>query len=96
ILKQLENEESIWFGLEKQEVILTINQIVASHFQQRQLLPEQSTVKELANGDIIVSSKITHATQLLPLVRYWMPHVKIVNPVELQQQLESELREYLD
>ena len=95
ILKQLENEESIWFGLEKQEIILTINQIVASHFQQRQLLPEQSTVKELANGDLIVSSKITHATQLLPLVRYWMPHVKIVNPIELQQQLESEIREYL-
>lgn len=95
ILKQLENEESIWFGIEKQEVVLTINQVIASHFQQRQLLPEQATVKELANGDLIVSSKITHAMQLLPLVRYWIPHVKIVNPVELQQQLDAELKQYL-
>ena len=40
ILKQLEQEESIWFGLEKQEVVLTISHVIASHFQQRPLLPE--------------------------------------------------------
>lgn len=95
ILSQLEDEESIWFGQEKLEVILTVHVDVASHFQQRQLLPEQQVIKELDDGNLLLSSRITHVTQILPLVRYWIPHLKIVNPVGLQEQIEEELKEYL-
>lgn len=95
ILEQLDNAESIWFGLDKFEVVLTIDQTVASHFQQRQLLPEQQIIKRLDDGGLLLSSRITHNTQLLPLVRYWLPHIKIVNPEELQQELESQLKSYL-
>lgn len=31
----------------------------------------------------------------LPLVRYWIAHVLILEPVEFQQQLERGLAEYL-
>lgn len=95
ILSQLEDEKSIWFGQEKLEVILTVHVDVASHFQQRQLLPEQQVIKELDDGNLLLSSRITHMTQILPLVRYWIPHLKIVNPVGLQEQIEEELKEYL-
>lgn len=95
VLKQLENEESIWFGQDKQEIILSVHGDVALHFKQRQLLPEQQVIKVLDDGGLLVSSKITHITQILPLVRYWIPHLKIVNPESLQQQLEKELKGYL-
>ncbi|MDU4393481.1 MAG: WYL domain-containing protein [Acinetobacter ursingii] len=95
IQEQLENEESIWFGQEKNEVILTVHADVALHFRQRQLLPEQNVIKELDDGGLLVSSKITHNTQLLPLVRYWIPHVKIVNPEGMQEELEGVLKGYL-
>ena len=96
ILKQLEHEESIWFGIEKQEVILTIHPQVALHFQQRQLLPEQQIIKPLEDGGLLVSSRVVNALQILPLVRYWLPHVRIVNPAALQEQLEAELKGYLE
>lgn len=96
ILKQLENEESIWFSQQKQEVVLSVHSDVALHFKQRQLLPEQQVIKSLDDGSLLVSSKISHATQILPLVRYWIPHLKIVNPQSLQQQLEKELQGYLE
>lgn len=95
ILSQLEDEKSIWFGQEKLEVILTVHVDVASYFQQRELLPEQQVIKELDDGNLLLSSRITHVTQILPLVRYWIPHLKIVNPVGLQEQIEEELKEYL-
>jgi len=95
ILSQLEDEKSIWFGQDKLEVILTVHVDVASHFQQRQLLPEQQVIKELDDGNLLLSSRITHVTQILPLVRYWIPHLKIVNPVGLQEQIDNELKEYL-
>ena len=96
ILTQLEDEESIWFGQEKQEVILTVHADVALHFQQRQLLPEQQVIKKLDDGGLLLSSRITHITQILPLVRYWIPHLKIVNPEGLQDEMEKDLKEYLN
>ena len=96
ILKQLEDENTIWFGQEKSEVILKVHADVVLHFMQRQLLPEQELVKTLEDGGILVSSKISHAMQLLPLVRYWIPHVEIVSPEHLQNELEAGLKEYLE
>ena len=96
ILTQLEDEESIWFGQEKQEIILTVHADVALHFQQRQLLPEQQVIKKLDDGGLLLSSRITHHTQLLPLVRYWIPHLKIVSPEGLQYEMEHGLKHYLN
>ena len=87
---------TIWFGQEKQEVILTVHADVALHFQQRQLLPEQQVIKKLDDGGLLLSSRITHITQILPLVRYWIPHLKIVNPEGLQDEMEKDLKEYLN
>ena len=95
ILTQLEDEESIWFGQQKQEIILTVHADVALHFQQRQLLPEQQVIKKLDDGGLLLSSRITHITQILPLVRYWIPHLKIVNPEGLQDEMEWGLKQYL-
>jgi len=96
ILKQLEDEDSIWFGREKSEVILKVHADVVLHFMQRQLFPEQELVKTLEDGGILVSSKISHAMQLLPLVRYWIPHVEIISPEHLQNELETGLNGYLE
>ena len=96
ILKQLEDEDSIWFGREKSEVILKVHADVVLHFMQRQLFPEQELVKTLEDGGILVSSKISHAMQLLPLVRYWSPHVEIISPESLQDELETGLNGYLE
>lgn len=95
ILEQLRVEESIWFGVDKTEVLLTINAEVANHFKQKQLIPEQKVIKELDDGTLLLSSTITHPKQLLPLIRYWIPYVKVINPPTLQESLEAELRAYL-
>ncbi|RZG72455.1 helix-turn-helix transcriptional regulator [Acinetobacter sp. WCHAc060025] len=95
IVKLVENDDSIWFGQDKQEVILSIDRQIAFYFIQRSILPEQQIVKELEDGGLLVSSKINHDMQLLPLIRFWIPHIKIVNPERLQQELEIGLKEYL-
>ena len=95
ILKLVEDDDSIWFGQDKQEIILSIDSQVAFYFKQRSILPEQQIVKELNDGGLLVSSKINHDMQLLPIIRFWIPHLKIVNPEGLQEQLEMSLKEYL-
>ncbi|MEQ1389984.1 helix-turn-helix transcriptional regulator [Acinetobacter radioresistens] len=96
ILKLVEDDDSIWFGQDKQEIILSIDTGVAFYFKQRSILPEQQIIKELGDGSLIVSSKINHDMQLLPLIRFWIPHVKIINSEGLQEELEISLKEYLN
>jgi len=95
ILAQLENEETIWFGQEKTEVVLKVDAEVAIHFQARALLPEQQVIKFLDDGGLLVSSRIVHTKQILPLVRYWVPHLKIISPEGLQDEMEQGLKQYL-
>lgn len=96
IVKVVENDDSIWFGQDKQEIILSIDSQVAFYFKQRSILPEQQIVRELGDGGLLVSSKINHDMQLLPLIRFWIPHLKIVNPERLQDEMEKGLKEYLE
>ncbi|MDE2420198.1 MAG: WYL domain-containing protein [Gammaproteobacteria bacterium] len=92
IVEQLDQGESIWFGTdnEKEEVILKVDPQVASHFSSRKLLPEQDIVKTLENGGLIVSSSMVNSLQILPLVRYWIPHLHIVSPESLKTEFEVE------
>ena len=96
IVKLVEDDDSIWFGQDKQEIILSIDSLVAFYFKQRSILPEQQIVKELGDGGLLVSSKINHDMQLLPLIRFWIPHVAIISPAHLQNELEVGLKEYLE
>ena len=95
IVKVVEDDDSIWFGQDKQEIILSIDSQVAFYFKQRSILPEQQIVRELGDGGLLVSSKINHDMQLLPLIRFWIPHLKIVNPGRLQDEMEKGLNEYI-
>ncbi|MDP2903373.1 MAG: WYL domain-containing protein [Methylovulum sp.] len=88
-------EDSIWFAENKREVVLTVDSSVAHYFQRRALLPNQQIDKTLEDGSLIVSSRIAHDHQILPLIRYWLPNVEVISPSDMRQSLLQGLREYL-
>lgn len=95
IRRQIEEDDDVWFGEEKTEVLLTVAPQVAYYFQRRKLLPLQTIDKELENGGLLVSSRISDENQILPLVRYWIPHVRILDPGWLRDRLEGGLQKFL-
>lgn len=95
IADKIAQSENIWFGKDKIEVIIKVKSAVASHFLSRSLLPEQQLIKQLDNGDLLLSSRVVHQMQILPLVRYWLPNTNIVSPESWQSELEDGLRAYL-
>ena len=92
----IEQEDSIWFAENKREVVLKIDSSVAQYFKRRDLLPNQQIDKTLEDGSLIVSSRIAHNHQILPLIRYWLPHVQVISPNELRHTLFQGLRDYLN
>jgi predicted DNA-binding transcriptional regulator YafY len=93
--KQLASSDSIWLGAPRQKVLLHVNSQVAGYFKRRKLLPNQQIEREIDGGDILVATTVAYADELLPIVRYWIPYVRVVEPVDFQRQLEDGLATYL-
>lgn len=95
LMKQIESEESIWIGPDKQQVIVQLDAVAAPYFTARKLLPQQEFVRDLEDGGLLLSCHMVDALQIIPIVRYWIPHAKIVHPEYLQDQLEQQLLSYV-
>jgi hypothetical protein len=89
-------EDGIWFGEEKKEIVLKISKEVAGYFKRRRLIANQVIEKALEDGGLIVSAKVGHPNQVLPIVRYWIPHIRIISPEGLQAEMERDLAGYVD
>jgi len=95
IEKQLADEDGIWLSDDKKEIVLKIDREVAGYFKRRKLIANQVIEKELEDGGLIISAKVGHPNQVVPIVRYWIPHIRIISPEGLQAEMEKELTEYL-
>jgi predicted DNA-binding transcriptional regulator YafY len=88
-------EDDIWLNNKKLEVVLKIAAPVADYFKRRKLVANQVIEKALEDGGLIVSTKVAHINQILPTVRQWIPHIRIISPEGLQGEMERDIKIYL-
>lgn len=93
---KLATEDGIWFAESQHEVVLKISANVAGYFKRRKLIANQVIEKELADGGLLISAKVGHPNQVLPIIRYWIPHIRIVSPELWQSDLERGVLDYLE
>jgi predicted DNA-binding transcriptional regulator YafY len=94
--EDLAKSDGIWLGSDRRRILIQVSSQVATFFRRRNLLPNQVIEKESAGGDILVSTTVAQAEEVLPIIRYWIPHVRILEPIAMQQQLEESLASYLE
>jgi len=87
-------KDDVWFTEGTTEVLLRVAPEVAHYFTRRALLPRQQQRAD-ADGSLLVTTQIGHINQLIPMVRYWLPHVRIVQPTAWHQALLDNLRQTL-
>jgi len=95
VQQTLIQEEGIWFTADKKEIVMIIAQEVAGYFKRRQLIANQVIQEEREDGSLLVSAKVGHVNQVLPIVRYWLPHIHIIRPEGLQDELETAMLDYI-
>ncbi|MBN9572308.1 MAG: WYL domain-containing protein, partial [Alicycliphilus denitrificans] len=91
----IDGKDDVWFAPDTVEVVLRVAPVAAHYFTRRALLPKQRHCVH-AGGALTVTSQISHPQQLLPVVRYWLPHVRIVQPTQWHEHLVSELQQALE
>lgn len=87
----IEAKDDVWFTEDTTEVLLRVAPEAAHYFIRRPLLPQQHQRQD-SDGSLLVTTHINHIDQLLPVVRYWLPNVRIIQPVEWHQEILVGLR----
>lgn len=76
------------------EVILKINPSVKRFFLQKKFLSSQKIIEN--KEYLTLSFEITNDMEILPLVKKWLPNIKIISPKTLNDKFNEELKSYLD
>lgn len=94
-LDEIKKSDSISHGNQLDEVIIKVSAQVARYFTQRALLPNQEIIRHIENGELLISCKNIHEMEIIPTVQYWLPHLVIVNPANIQKKMIDKLKSYI-
>lgn len=92
--KVLENIRRVgmeWLTAENADVLLQVDVEVASHFIDGVILPNQQVLKELPDGSLLVSSRVSKLGDIMPILKQWMPRIEVLSPTTLKLELMREL-----
>jgi len=93
----LNNSLSIWFNEKNEpfEVKINISQTIAKYFKRKPISPTQIVESVYNDGSIDIVIKITSDMEIMPIIKYWLPHMKIIEPKYLDIKIKKDLSDYL-
>jgi len=86
---------SVWFqrDIEPFEVKIFATKSAAKFFKRRPL-PTQKVESLNRDGTMEFSVKITHEMEILPIIKYWIPHLFVIEPEWVREIIENDLETY--
>jgi len=93
----LENSISVWFddGVEPYRVTLELSETVAKYFRRKPISRTQRVEEIRSDGSMVVSVEITDDMEIIPFVKYWIPHISVVAPENIDTLIREDLETYL-
>jgi len=93
----LDNSISIWFdqNTKPYSVVLHISKDVAKYFKRKPVTKSQITEAVYPDGSMDISVQITHDREIIPFVKYWIPHIAVLEPKRIQEAIRNDLQEYM-
>lgn len=92
----LTNVHSAWFDDgESFQVKVFVHKDVSYFFKLKKVFPSQEVLEEDNQGNIIVSFEVSHYEDIDNIIKAWLPHIEVLEPIEYQEQIKEELENYL-
>lgn len=93
-LNQISQNDINWFSNELIEVTLQVDNEAKEYFKRKEILPNQKIIEQ-NETHFIISTKVSYDDEILKLVKYWIPYIKIVKPEYLKEKMSTILQNYL-
>ena len=78
------------------KIVVEINKSKASYFTYKNYFKSQKILETKENGNLVISYEMTQFMEIESFIKSWLPFMKVIEPIELKDKIERELREYLD
>ena len=94
--ERLKYANGVWFNLDVQfRVRLFIDKQIRKYFE-RKPLRGQSIIGEDKDGSIEIEIKISNNMEILPLILYYIPYIKVLEPQSLADEIKDRVQGYLE
>ncbi len=77
------------------EVLVEVDSKKARFFKLKKFLPSQKIVQTKDDGSLLLAFRVTQEMEMEELVKKWIPHMRVIEPLSLKEKIENELTEYL-
>jgi predicted DNA-binding transcriptional regulator YafY len=93
----LNDSVSIWFQSDREafDVHLHVDANIAKYFK-RKPLPTQKTQSVNQDGSIEISITITYEMEIIPIIKYWMPHLKVIEPKWVEDIIVEDVSKFIN
>ena len=95
--ESLENALGIWFRIHADpfEVRLSVSPEIAKFFRRKPLSKTQVISSVGTDGSMEITLKITHEMEIIPIVQYWMPNMRVIEPLWIHEQIMENIKGYV-
>lgn len=76
-------------------VIIKVEKEVAFYFKSKDFLESQKILQEYEDGSLKVSFEVSHDEDIDNIIKAWLPHVEILEPIRFKNKLINELEDYI-
>ena len=95
IEEKLRYANSVWFNFdEPYSVRLFLSKEIKKYFE-RKPLKGQALIGEDKDGSIEIEIKITNEMEIIPLILYYIPYIKVLEPQWLADEIKDKVQGYL-
>ena len=93
----LENSINVWFqnDIDPFEVKLHLSPLASKILKRKPISPSQVIESEHEDGGCEISLKLTHEKEITSIIKYWIPHVRVIEPDWLRESLMEDIRGYI-
>lgn len=95
-LLDIENSDTVWLKSgNKKTVILKVLPSFVSYFEESVLLPGEKSRNLEDDGSLIVVLEASVYEEIKSIIKYWIPRIEVIEPLELKTIIKEELTSYL-
>ena len=76
------------------EVKLKVSKNIARYFTPNKKFFSTQSVKELENGEKVVTYRVTQLKEIMPFVKKWLPDIEVIEPARLKDKILEDILEY--
>jgi len=95
VLDRMDKALDIWFDpkVEPFDVTLSLEGYAIVYLERKPIKGQY--LKKNSDGTAELTVSITHKNEIFSIVKKWLPRIKIIEPIELQEEFEKILQGYL-